>query len=134
MRTLRAALATMIVLAAGAAPAGAASTIGAPGVGDPFFPFAGNGGLDVTDYSLKLAYDPAARRLEGTATLRIVATQDLTRFDLDLRGFQLGTITVGGVPAAAVGRDGQELVITPAARIRRGTAFTVVVPYAGHDR
>jgi hypothetical protein len=62
----------------------------------------------------------AARRLEGTATLRITATQDLTRFDLDLRGFQLGTVTVGGVPAAAVGRDGQELVITPAHRIRAG--------------
>ena len=30
-------------------------------------------GLDVSDYSLKLAYDPGARRLEGTATLSIVA-------------------------------------------------------------
>jgi aminopeptidase N len=121
----------VIILAASAAPAGAAGTIGAPGAGDPFFPFAGNGGLNVTDYSLKLAYDPAARRLEGTATLQITATQDLTRFDLDLRGFALGTVTVGGVPAAAVARDGQELVITPAQRIRSGTAFEVVVPYAG---
>ena len=131
MRALRAALAAGLVLAAGAAPAGAASTIGAPGVGDPFFPLAGNGGLDVTDYALNLAYDPAAQRLEGTATLRITATQDLTRFDLDLRGFDLRTVTVGGVPAAAVGRDGQELVITPAQRIRSGMAFEVVIPYAG---
>jgi aminopeptidase N len=131
MKTLRAALLTVIVLATGAAPASATSTIGAPGVGDPFFPFAGNGGLDVRDYSLKLAYDIGARRLEGTATLEITATQDLSRFDLDLRGFQLGAITIDGVPAAAVGRDGQELVITPATQIRKGTAFTVVVPYAG---
>ena len=124
-------MAAGLVLAASAAPASAASTIGAPGAGDPFFPFAGNGGLDVTDYSLQLAYDPATRHLAGTATLRITATQDLTRFDLDLRGFELGTVTVDGVPAAAVGRAGQELVITPAQRIGRGTAFTVVVPYAG---
>src|SRR5436190_23025054 len=125
MRALRALLAAGLVLAASAAPAGAASTLGAAGVGDPFFPFAGNGGLDVTDYSLDLAYDPATRRLAGTATLRITATQDLTRFDLDLRGFQLGAVTVAGAPAAAVGRDGQELVITPARRIAKGTAFTV---------
>jgi aminopeptidase N len=131
MRALRAALAAALVLAASAAPAGAASTIGAPGVGDPLFPLAGNGGLDVTDYSLDLAYDPAARRLAGTATLHITATQDLTRFDLDLRGFQLGAVTVAGAPAAALGRDGQELVITPARRIAKGTAFTVVLPYAG---
>ena len=131
MRAIRGALAAGLIVAAGAAPAGAANTIGAPGAGDPFFPFAGNGGLNVRDYSLALAYDPAARRLEGTATLQITATQDLTRFDLDLRGFQLGTVTVAGTPAAAVARDGQELVITPAQRIRRGTAFTVVVPYTG---
>ena len=132
MRVLRALLAAGLVLAASAAPADAASTIGAPGAGDPFFPFAGNGGLDVTDYSLQLAYDPATRHLAGTATLRITATQDLTRFDLDLRGFAArhGRPSAASA-AAAVGRAGQELVITPAQRIRRGTAFTVVVPYAG---
>ena len=38
-----------------ASPAGAAS-FGAPGLGDPFFPFAGNGGYDVANYSLTLDY------------------------------------------------------------------------------
>jgi hypothetical protein len=70
----------------------AVSTIGAPGVGDPFFPLAGNGGIDVSDYNLDLAYDPAVRRLEGTATLQVLATQDLSRFDLDLRGPVLGKL------------------------------------------
>ena len=106
------------------------STIGAAGSGDPFFPLAGNGGINVTDYALDLAYDPATRRLEGTATLQIRATQDLSRFDLDLRGFRLGKVTVDSA-VASVRRDGQELVITPARTIRRGNAFTVVVPYAG---
>jgi len=35
-----------------APPAGQGSTIGAPGAGDPFFPLAGNGGINVSDYGL----------------------------------------------------------------------------------
>src|SRR4051812_36839545 len=113
-----------------ARPGGPAGSVGAPGVGDPFFPLAGNGGIDVQDYNLRLAYDPATDRLEGTATLRIVAAQDLSRVDLDLREFTLGTVTVDGVPAT-IARDGQELQITPRRSLRKGAAFTVVVPYAG---
>ncbi|HEX3261258.1 MAG TPA: M1 family metallopeptidase [Pseudonocardia sp.] len=111
-------------------PGGPSGAVGAPGVGDPFFPLAGNGGIDVQDYDLRLSYNPATDRLEGTATLRIVATQELRRFDLDLRKFTLGTVTVDGVPAA-ITRDGQELQITPKRTLRKGAAFTVVVPYAG---
>jgi aminopeptidase N len=114
----------------GAPPVVAAGTAGAPGVGDPFFPNGGNGGIDVSDYGLELAYDPATRRLQGTARVQILATQDLSRFNLDLRGFQVGTVTVDGV-AASVARDGQELMITPSRTIRKGSRFTVVVPYAG---
>ena len=87
-----------------ARPDGPAGSVGAPGVGDPFFPLAGNGGIDVQDYNLRLAYDPATDRLEGTATLRIIATQNLSRFDLDLREFTLGTVTVDGLPAAITAR------------------------------
>lgn len=105
-------------------------SVGAPGAGDPFFPQAGNGGIDVQDYSLVLDYDPPSKRLSGTATLRIRATQDLSRFDLDLREFELGRVTVDGAPAT-VARDGQELIITPRRTLRKGAVFTVVVPYAG---
>jgi aminopeptidase N len=113
-----------------ARPAGPSGAVGAPGVGDPFFPLAGNGGIDVQDYDLRLAYTPGTKRLEGTATLRVVATQDLSRFDLDLREFALGTITVDGLPATFT-RKGQELQITPKRPLRKGATFTVVVPYAG---
>lgn len=116
-----------------AAPGAAADTIGAPGVGDPFFPLAGNGGINVTNYDLDLAYDPASRRLQGKATLQVLATQDLSRFDLDLRGFQVGEVAVDSQPAS-VRREGQELVITPSRLIRRGSAFTVVVPYTGEPQ
>jgi aminopeptidase N len=115
-----------------AAPAGAADrfTPGSPGLGDPFFPLAGNGGYDVAHYSLRLGYDPATRQLDGRATIRAVATQDLSRFDLDLRGFRISRLSVDGRPASFT-RQGQELVITPARGLRAGRRFTVVVGYAG---
>jgi aminopeptidase N len=103
---------------------------GAPGLGDPFFPLAGNGGYDVTNYSLELGYDPATRRLDGTATISATATQNLSRFDLDLRGLDVAQVTVNNRPATFT-RDGQELVVTPSAGLRTGRPFTVVVSYGG---
>ena len=93
-------------------------TPGAPGAGDPFFPLAGNGGYDVRHYSLRLDYEPQNNALDARAVITARATQDLSRFDLDLRGLHVGRVTVDGAPAAFK-RDGQELVITPAAGIRK---------------
>ncbi len=117
------------VLAPGTALAAAFSP-GAPGTGDPYYPLAGNGGYDVGHYGLKLAYQPAGNRLAGKATVSATATQNLARFDLDLTGFTVKAVAVDGAPAA-FSRDGQELVITPAAGIPDGSAFTVAVQYAG---
>jgi len=126
--------ATVAVAAAVAvpSPARAAETFtpGSAGLGDPFFPLAGNGGYDVTHYSLQFGYDPAAVRLDGTATIQATATQDLSRFDLDLRGFEISALEVNGRPAAFA-RDGQELVVTPASGLPAGHAFTVMIRYAG---
>lgn len=122
------ALAALLVLPAAA---GAVTfTPGSAGTGDPCYPLAGNGGYDVAHYGLALTYDPATQRLAGQAAIRAVATQDLSRFDLDLRGFTVGKVLVDGA-AASFARDGQELIITPAAGIPKGRSFTVVVRYAG---
>ena len=102
-----------------------------PGAGDPFFPLAGNGGYEVRHYSLRLDYEPQNNALDARAVISARATQDLSRFDLDLRGLHVGRVTVDGDPAAFK-RDGQELVITPAAGIRKGRAFEVAVDYDGH--
>jgi aminopeptidase N len=67
----------------------------------------------------------------GTAAISATATQDLSRFDLDLRGFTISQLEVDG-RAATFTRDGQELVVTPRTGIHSGSAFTVVVGYAGH--
>jgi aminopeptidase N len=103
---------------------------GAAGLGDPFFPLAGNGGYDVTNYSLELSYDPATRRLDGATTISATATQSLSRFDLDLRGFDVSRVAVNNRPASFT-RDGQELVITPQTGLRSGRSFTVIVSYTG---
>jgi aminopeptidase N len=105
-------------------------TPGSRGLGDPFFPDAGNGGYDVSHYSLDLSYEPATNQLLGTATITATATQNLSRFDLDLRGFSISRLDVAG-RSATFTRDGQELIITPRVGIRAGTSFTVVVGYGG---
>src|SRR4051795_9253007 len=112
-----------------AAPAGAA-TFGSPGLGDPFFPLAGNGGSDVGHYGLTLDYTRTGNHLRGSVTIDATATQALDRFDLDLRGFDISRLEVNGRTASFT-RDGQELQITPPGRLAAGSAFTVRVEYAG---
>jgi aminopeptidase N len=126
--------ALLLVLAsaafAGSARAADGFSPGSAGLGDPFFPNAGNGGYDVGNYSLTLSYDPATNHLAGTAAITATATQGLSQFNLDLRGFTISQLLVDGRDASFA-RDGQELIITPRAGIRAGNSFTVTVGYAG---
>ena len=103
---------------------------GADGVGDTYFPTYGNGGYDVAGYDLNLRFDPAGGELGGTATITATATQDLSRFDLDLAKLTARSVQVDGVKATATA-DRNELVITPATGIARGKSFTVLVDYGG---
>jgi len=123
-------LALALLSAAFAGSARAAFTPGSPGLGDPFFPNAGNGGYNVSHYSLNLSYEPSTNQLAGAATITATATQDLSRFDLDLRGFAISRLDVDG-RSASFARSGQELIVTPRSGIRSGTTFTVLVTYAG---
>ena len=103
---------------------------GAPGVGDPYFPLAGNGGYDVRRYHLSVAYDPEAGRLEGVARIRARATEALSSFNLDLDGLTVRSVRVAGRPAAW-SRDGGELTITPARPLWNRQGFRTVVTYDG---
>ena len=129
-RRVRAVIGALLTALALASTADAAFAPGSPGLGDPFFPLAGNGGYDVSHYSLTLDYTQSTNQLVGTNVISATATQDLSRFDLDLRGFSITRLLVNGT-AASFTRDGQELVITPAAGIPAGSAFTVTVDYQG---
>ncbi|MBX6382331.1 MAG: M1 family metallopeptidase [Microbispora sp.] len=103
---------------------------GSAGMGDPYYPLQGNGGYDVGHYDLNLRFDPDDHEVDATITITATAVQNLSRFDLDFSGPPITGVTVDGSPAA-YRRDGQELVITPSKGLRSGSAFTVVVSYAG---
>ncbi|MFC4122242.1 M1 family metallopeptidase [Nonomuraea zeae] len=107
-----------------------AHTAGAPGIGDPDFPTDGNGGYDVSHYALAVDYAPTTKRLEGVTTIQAAATQNLSRFNLDLSGLDVRGITVDGSPATFA-RKGDELTVTPSAPIDKKARFTVKVTYAG---
>jgi len=104
--------------------------VGAAGVGDPYFPDLGNGGYDVEHYDLELTWQADIGRLAGRATVEATATQDLSRFNLDLVGLEVTSVQVDGAEAV-VSREGRELQLTPATPIAEGTAFTAVVAYEG---
>jgi aminopeptidase N len=111
---------------AGSAP----PTAGAPGVGDAYYPDAGNGGYDVGHYALDLTWDPDAERLQGTATLTATATQALSSFSLDLADVDVSAVTVDGAEAPWDGPAGGEMTVTPAQPLAQGSEFTVAVSYA----
>jgi aminopeptidase N len=87
----------------------------------------------VRHYDLDLRYDPAAKRLSGTAVIQAVAVQALSRFDLDLRALTASSVSVDDQPAR-YRADGDELVITPATPLVAGHDFRVTVVYGGVPR
>ncbi|WP_328447844.1 M1 family metallopeptidase [Amycolatopsis sp. NBC_00438] len=104
---------------------------GAAGAGDPYYPDDGNGGYDALHYDVDASYDPPSGRLDGDTTVTAKATQDLSRFDLDLRGLDVASVEVDGQPAKFSREKAYELVVTPAAPIRAGTTFHTRVRYGG---
>ncbi|MGW4895313.1 M1 family metallopeptidase [Kitasatospora sp. NPDC004240] len=105
-----------------------AASPGAPGLGDPLFPLDGNGGYEVGHYTLDLDWSAPLTAFPARTDIEAVATQSLSRFNLDFAGNTLGRVLVDGREAAAV-REGDELVVTPPRTIRRGQPFTVRVEY-----
>jgi aminopeptidase N len=126
---LTGALAATLALAA---PAAADYSPGEAGAGDPYYPNAGNGGYDVSHYDLELTYDRGPNTLVGEAEIEARATQNLSRFNLDLRPFMVvSRVEVDGSRATFTREGEHELVITPRKGIRKGKKFEVEVKYAG---
>jgi aminopeptidase N len=123
-------------LLAFAAPASGQHYVeGSEGSGDPFFPNAGNGGYDVSHYSLTLDYDQPANFLSGTAVIQATATQNLSRFNLDLRDFYaVSSVKVNGLSATFARPHIQELAISPSPKLKAGSRFTVEVVYSGQPQ
>jgi len=117
--------ATVVVLVAAAIR----PVVGAAGIGDPYFPLAGNAGYRITAYDIGLRYNPATDHINGHTTITARATESLSSFDLDLR-LPASAVVVNGHRARFV-QDNGKLKITPVAPIVFGSAITVAVDYAG---
>jgi aminopeptidase N len=121
----------VLALALAASASAANFSPGSSGLGDPMFPNAGNGGYDVQHYGLTLDYTPASNQLRATAVISARATQDLSSFNLDLRGFAISRLLVDGRAATFTRDNGQELTVTPRTGILERATFTVTIDYAG---
>ena len=125
-----------LVPAAGQEPDGAAGTVGYPGIGDPYYPTAGNGGYQVDSYDITLSYDPATNNLRSTAQIKGSVTSDegLTQFDLDLQpSMKVSSVKVDGADADFE-QQRAELVITPATALASQAPMTVDVSYSGQPQ
>ena len=108
----------------------APATPGAAALGDPYFPKDGNGGYDVRHYDLDLRYFPQADRLSGVATISATATKNLSRFNLDLVGLNVGRIKLDG-RSVDWNRTGHELRVKPRTTLGAHEKFRVKVYYEG---
>ena len=108
--------------------------VGGDGAGDPYYATDGNTGYDVDRYDVAISYDPATKKLDGKATITAKATEDLTRFNLDLHKLTVSDVRVGDQVAKFSQEGEHELVITPAAALAANQPFTVVVAYAGEPQ
>lgn len=112
-------------------PADADPLVGAPGLGDPYYPLDGNGGYDVGHYEVTIDYDPPSHQLTGSTRIDATATQPLRMFNLDFNGPDVRTVSVNNLPAAFDRNGEHELTVTPLLPLLPGLPFTVTVDYAG---
>ena len=105
--------------------------------GDSLFPHQGNGGYDVSDYDVELAWSPDGTIVATTTITAATTGASLSSFGLDLEGLTVDSVTVDGDPATTSRIDdatveppgAKKLVVTPADPVDGG--FTVVVDYHG---
>jgi aminopeptidase N len=118
------------VLAGGTAEAAGADATpaGAAGIGDPYFPLDGNGGIDVLSYDVHDRYRFGSGRLTGWTTLRVRTTAAVSSFDLDFL-LAVRSVTVDGAAVPFDQSVRHELVVHRAATA--GELLRVVVRYAG---
>lgn len=120
----------MLLLVVTGSVAAQGTEAGADGVGDPYFPQAGNGGYDALHYALDLTVDVDANTVEAAAAIDLLPLEELRTFNLDFHGFTIGEVAIDGVAVDWDRTDG-ELTVVPLAPIPAGEPVTVTVTYTG---
>jgi aminopeptidase N len=136
--TRSAAVAAALALLAGGADAAERSnssqrldSAGASGIGDPYFPLDGNGGIDVRSYDVHDSYRFSDRRVRGWTTVTLRTTQRLTSFDLDFL-LPVSSVRLSTGAATFSQRVRHELRIHPAKPLPAGTRVRARIAYSGH--
>ncbi|TFV99749.1 M1 family metallopeptidase [Leifsonia flava] len=111
----------------------AAGGVGAESAGDSYLPASGNGGYRTLGYDLDLKYRISTNRLTATAAISAVATQQLSRFSLDLVGLRASRVSIGG-HRVDFRQTATKLRVTPVLPLVDGESFVVTVEYAGAPR
>lgn len=106
---------------------------GSSGVGDSYYPELGNGGYDALHYAVDLKVEPATNEVVGSSTMKAIATQELSQFNLDFRGCQVEKVAVNGQPAE-FSRTENELTIVPQCPVGNGETMSVRVDYSGQPQ
>ena len=118
-----------------AAPASAAVKFlpGAVSANDPYAPGHGNGGYDVQNYSISMLYlksDGIDATIKAVATITAKATQNLSKFSLDLNDLKTTKVTINN-KSAKFSTTSSKISITPPQGILKGKVFTTAVSYEG---
>ena len=120
------------LIGSGAAPGvpGSGSEQGEAGLGDPYYPNAGNGGYDVAKYQIAISWDPGEQLLQGSTVISAHSTQRLDSFFVDL-ALPVDKVLVNGQQAETAKQGFADVKITPVTAIEAGSDFSVTVAYGG---
>jgi aminopeptidase N len=127
LRTLLCALALALLggaAAAGAAPKGAGN--------EPFFPHAGDSGINALNYHVRLVYSRGGR-IRAVMAMRARAWARLHTVKLDLAGLDVSQVKVDG-GGTKFSRGHEKLVVHLLDPIPKGQRFKLTVFYAGRPR
>jgi aminopeptidase N len=102
----------------------------APDVTDAYFPGMGDSGYDVQNYRITVRMDPADGRLRGRAVVTARATEDLTRFRMEL-ALHPDSVSVNGHEARFWRGRELGLVVHPDSPVPADGQMQVEVTYHG---
>jgi aminopeptidase N len=118
------ALALLGTAAAAAAPKGSGN--------EPFFPHAGDAGINALNYHVRLVYQPGGR-IKAVMAMRARALARLHAFKLDLDGLDVSEVKVDG-GGERFSRGHQKLVVHLLDPIPKDQRFKVTVFYSGRPQ
>ena len=103
---------------------------GGSGVGDPYYPNAGNSGYDARKYTVRLNWNPGTERLSGHTVITAAADQELKSFYVDLV-LPVTSVQVNGETAEFEREGFSDVKITPDDRIDESERFELLINYGG---